>query len=262
MRSRAIGLPGVAAVVLFLLALAPPDAEAQRGRGAGEPAGPTPRFADGTPNLGPTADGLGFWDRGPGSQVGGAEYPPPEEIPFQPWARAVYDYRQETLAAEDPHVRCIPPGGPRQFAVPFGLQIVQARHMNRIFILSGGSIRPWREIYMDGRDHPVGDFLNPSYFGHSVGRWDGDTLVVDTVGFNERFWIHREGFPHTEAMHLSERITRTDMNNLRYEITIDDPHAYTAPWSAVWVKNWASGEEIIEYFCHENNIDQFHMVGQ
>ena len=262
MRRHRIHLSGIALCLLLLCLVVPLDVAAQRGRGGGEPVAPAPRLADGTPNLGPGADGLGFWDRGSGPQVGGADYPPPEEIPFQPWARGLYDYRQETLAAEDPHVRCTPPGGPRQFAVPFGIQIVQAPYMNRIFILSGGSTRPWREIYMDSREHPEGDFLNPSYFGHSVGRWEGDTLVIDTVGFNERFWIHREGFPHTESMHLIERITRTTMNSLRYEITIDDPGAYTEPWSAVWIKSWSPDQEIIEYFCHENNIDQFHMVGQ
>ena len=101
------------------------------------------------------------------------------------------------------------------------------------------------------RAHPVRIGTGSAFFLFDVTR-DGD----------ERFWIHREGFPHTEAMHLIERITRTDMNSLRYEITIDDPAAYTEPWSAMWIKNWSPGQEIIEYFCHENNIDQFHMVGQ
>jgi hypothetical protein len=182
-------------------------------------------------------------------------------VPFKPWARAVYDYRQETLARDDPHARCAPPGGPRQFAVPFGLQIIQAPQANRIYILSGGSTRPWREIYMDGRAHPEGDFLNPSYFGHSVGRWEGDTLVIDTVGFNERFWIHREGYPHTEALHLVERISRPDLMTLNYEITIDDPYAYEEPWSTSWSKFWNPDEDIIEYFCHDNNRDQYHLVG-
>ncbi len=226
-----------------------------------DPNAPTPRLPDGTPNLGALADGSGFWDRGTGPMVGGAFYPPPEEVPFKPWSRALYDYRQETLAKDDPHVRCVPPGGPRQFAVPFGLSIVQAPHMNRIFILSGGSTRPWREIHMDGREHPDRDLLDPSYFGHSIGHWEGDTLVVETIGFNERFWLHREGYPHTEHLRLVERITRVTLGNLHYEITIDDPAAYTAPWTTSWTKTWTPGEDIIEYFCHDNNIDQYHMVG-
>ena len=121
------------------------SAVAQTGSGSADDDA-TPRLANGRPNLGPLADGRGFWDRGPGPMVGGADYPPPEEVPFKPWARALYDYRQETLAKDDPHVRCTPPGGPRQFAVPFGLQIIQVPTIRRIFILSGGSVRPWREI--------------------------------------------------------------------------------------------------------------------
>jgi hypothetical protein len=226
-----------------------------------DPNGPTPRLADGTPNLGTLEDGLGFWGRGPGPMVAGADYPPTEEIPFKPWSRALYDYRQETLAKDDPHVRCTPPGGPRQLAVPFGLSIVQVPHMNRVFILSGGSSRPWREIYMDGREHPDLDFYSPSYFGHSVGRWENDVLIVDTVGYNERFWMHREGYPHTEQLHLIERFSRPQMDTLRYQITIDDPSAYTEPWSTEWSKTWEPDQEIIEYFCQDNNIDQFHMMG-
>jgi hypothetical protein len=221
----------------------------------------TPRLANGRPNLGPLEDGRGFWDRGSGPMVGGANWPPPDSVPFRPWARALYDYRQETLARDDPHARCAPPGGPRQFAVPFGLQIIQVPHAKRIYILSGGSTRPWREIYMDGRPHPEGDFLNPSYFGHSVGRWEEDTLVIDTVGFNERFWMHREGYPHTEALHLIERISRPDLMTLDYEITIEDPLAYESPWTTRWTKAWNPDEEFIEYFCHENNRDQYHLVG-
>jgi hypothetical protein len=222
----------------------------------------TPRFPDGTPNLGPEPDGLGYWDRGLGPAVGGAAFPPPDEIPFQPWARALFEYRQRTMAVDDPHVRCAPPGGPRQFAVPFGLQIIQVPSIERIFILSGGSTRPWRVIYMDSRPHPDPDLFNPSYFGHSIGRWEGDTLVVDTVGFNERFWLHRDGYPHTEALHVVERISRPDLSSLRYEVTIDDPWTYTRPWTTSWVKAWAAGEEIVEYFCNENNRDQAQLQGR
>ncbi|MDG2176293.1 MAG: hypothetical protein P8M72_09230 [Gammaproteobacteria bacterium] len=223
------------------------------------PDGATPRLANGNPNLGAQEDGLGNWGRGPGPMVAGAFYPPPEEVPFKPWSRALYDYRQATLAKDDPHVRCAPPGGPRQFAVPFGLQLVQVPHMNKIFIHSGGSTRPWREIHMGSSSHP--DYVNPSYFGHSIGHWEGDTLIVDTIGFNERFWIHREGYPHTESLQLIERISRPKMDTLRYEVTLDDPVAYTAPWSTVWTKTWDPGVEFIEYFCQDNNIDQFHMMG-
>lgn len=86
--------------------------------------------------------------------------------------------------------------------------------------------------------------------------------MIDTVGFNERFWIHREGFPHTEALHLIERISRPDFDSLIYEVILDDPLAYEEPWAATWVKSWNADEEFIEYFCHDNNRDQYHMVEQ
>ena len=162
-----------------------------------------------------------------------------------PWARALFDYRQQTLAKDDPHVRCAPPGGPRQFAVPFGLQIIQAPSVRRIFILSGGSTRPWRVIRMDATEHVDPELFNPSFFGDSIGHWEGDTLVIDTVGFNERFWLHRDGYPHTEALHLVERISRPDHDSLRYEVTIDHPMTYTRPWTTSWVKTWSGGEEIV-----------------
>ena len=158
------GFVGAVALAIVLLHLE--TSAAQNRGGAAIEAPPTPRLPDGTPNLGPLEDGKGFWYRGSGPMVGGADYPSADEIPFKYWARGLYDYRQNTLARDDPHVRCTPPGGPRQFAVPFGLQILQMPSINRIFILSGGSTRPWREIYMDGRTHPEGDYLNPSYFGH------------------------------------------------------------------------------------------------
>ena len=83
---------------------------------------------------------------------------------------------------------------------------------------------------MDGRPHPKD--LVPSYYGHSTGRWDGDTLVIDTVGFNEKFWIDRQGIPHTDKLHMTEKLTRTDYNTIKYEVTIDDPGAYTKPWTS------------------------------
>ena len=112
---------------------------------------------------------------------------------------------------------------------------------------------------MDGRPHPRD--LEPSYYGHSVGRWEMDALVVDTVGFNEKFWMDREGSPHTEKLHFTERFTRMDMNNLKYEITVDDPGAYTATWSTGFVLRWSPGQELFEYVCQDNNHAPELMVG-
>jgi hypothetical protein len=104
---------------------------------------------------------------------------------------------------------------------------------------------------MDGRPHPKN--ADPEYTGHSIGYWEGDTLVVDTVGFNDNSWIEAEGLPHTEQLHLIERFTRTDFNTLKYEVTVDDPGAYTKPWNGGFFLRWNLGAELFEYVCQENN---------
>jgi hypothetical protein len=181
------------------------------------------------------------------------------DVPFLPWAKALYDLRQERLTADDPHVRCKASGGARLFHTPYGFELIDEPDLKRIYMVEVGGPHTWREIYMDGREHPKNP--EPSYLGHSVGHWDGETLVVDTVGFNERFWISREGIPHTTALHTSERFTRQDYDTLKYEITIDDPGAYTKPWSGGFLIRWSPDEELYEYMCQENNRDVRHMYG-
>ena len=211
------------------------------------PDGATPRLANGNPNLGAQEDGLGNWGRGPGPMVAGAFYPPPEDVPFKPWSRALYDYRQATLAKDDPHVRCAPPGGPRQFAVPFGLQLVQVPHMNKIFIHSGGSTRPWREIHMGASSHP--DYVNPSYFGHSIGHWEGDTLVVEAKHFRKI-----NGLPGAdENLHVVERFTLQEDGHLYYDFSVTDDTVWTKPWSGRYMWQSKPDERPYEYACHEGN---------
>ena len=111
--------------------------------------------------------------------------------------------------------------------------------LQRIFVVHIGGPHTFRIIYMDGQPHPKD--LQPSYFGHSVGHWEGDTLVIDTVGFNERTWMSRDAIPHTEQLHLVERLTRTDFATLKYEVTFDDPGAYTAPWTSGFTMRWTEG---------------------
>jgi hypothetical protein len=134
----------------------------------------------------------------------------------------MYDYRRQNEM--EPHTRCKPSGGSRQFVTPYGTEIVELRDEQRIMIFDIGGPHTYRIIYTDGRSHPKDPF--PSYYGHSVGKWEGDTLVVETVGFNEGFWMDRAGSPHTEKLRFIERFTRSDMNTLRYEVTVDDPGAY------------------------------------
>jgi hypothetical protein len=182
-----------------------------------------------------------------------------EDVPFQPWARALHASRQAAFESDEPHTRCKASGAARQFITPYGVEFVDLPELKRMYIFDIGGPHTFRTIYMDGRAHPQN--LEPSYYGHSVGRWEGDTLVVDTTGFNERFWIDREGTPHTEKLHLIERFTRSDFNTLRYEITVDDPAAYTATWTGGFLLRWSVGAELFEYVCQENNRSPEGMVG-
>jgi hypothetical protein len=175
--------------------------------------------------------------------------------PFQPWAKGLYEYRQRNLLKDDPMASCLPPGGPRQFQVPYGLQILEQPERNRILVMSGGGNRNWRLINMDGKPLPNMEEKSPTYFGYSEGKWEGDTLVLHTIGFNERFWFTSGGLPHTEKLSLVERISRPDFNTLKYEVTVDDPGAYTRTWSGNWTLQWIPDQEMEEYFCDDNNQD-------
>jgi len=262
----------LAAVVAPVVIVASLTAPVVAQRAAKPPAAPTPHWSDGRVNLGPLPGGKGHWNTGVGNlseasiKMNGAFLVDPSDIdkvaPFQPWAKALVQYRLATAGKDDPHPRCIPPAGPRQFNTPYGLEIVDQPELKRILVLSGGGSRSWRVIYMDGRPHPTGDDVNPTYYGHSVGHWEKDTLVVDTVGFNERFWMTRRptGMVHTDMLHLVEHISRPDFDTLHYEVTIDDPGAYTRPWTASWNVPWTT-EEVEEYFCQDNNKDTGQLVG-
>ena len=233
---------------------------------------PAPRWPNGHVRLGPAPGKKGYWGT-PNSTVlveeTGAKIPMNRDgllaniedadkvAPFQPWAKAVYEYRQRTLFKDDPYNRCMPPGGVRHFQSPYGFQFIEQPDIDRILILIGSGDRNWRTIYTDGR--PVGhkDELVLTYYGTSTGHWDGDTLVVDTVGFNEKFWFSNGGLPHTEALHLTERFTRPDLGTLKYQVTVDDPQTYTRPWTGGWTIRWVPDEEIQEYFCEENAESTF-----
>jgi hypothetical protein len=177
--------------------------------------------------------------------------------PYQPWARAVSADRRDNNM--EPHTRCKPSGGPRQFLTPYGVEIVELPELQRVFILDIGGPHTFRTIYTDGREHPK-DY-SPTYYGHSVGKWEGDTFVVDTVGFNERIWIDRGNAPHTEKLHLIEKFTRTDMNSMTYDLTVDDPGAYTTTWTRSSAMRFAANSELFEYVCQDNNFAPELLVG-
>ena len=234
-------------------------------------AGPTPRWPDNQPKLGPAKEGeTGYWaaptqtslmqagvnvktdEWGLLDNIGDAE----KVAPFQPWARDLYIYRQKNFLKDDPtYLYCLPPGGPRQFMMRYGVQFAEDRDHKRIFVLIGSVNRNYRIIYTDGREQkgqPRGDADNPLYYGRAVGKWDGDSLVVDTKGFLERFWFSNGGLPHTAQLHLIEKYTRVDAYTLKYEVTVDDPGAYTKQWTSTWNLKWFPNEELPINFCQDN----------
>jgi hypothetical protein len=181
----------------------------------------------------------------------------PKVAPFQPWALGVYKNRQQRLLKEDPmYINCKPPGGPRQYQSRLGVQFVEDIKRNRVFVLMGSGNHNYRIIYTDPNRKQVGlqggDDDNPLYFGRSSGKWEGDTFVVDVVGFNEDFWFTNGGLPHTDKLHLTERFTRVDADTMKYEVTVDDPGAYTRPWKASWTMKWNGGATLPSHFCQNN----------
>jgi hypothetical protein len=233
---------------------------------------PAPRTPDGHVSFGPPPGKKGYWGTASVKALvenSSAKIPINDDglllniadadkvAPFQPWAKAVYEHRQRTLLKDDPLNRCLPQGGPRQFHTPNGFQFIEQPALGRILVLLGGGDRNWRVIYTDGRPQGLPAEVVLSYYGNSIGRWEGDTLVVDSVGFNEKFWMTSGGLPHTEALHLIERFSRPDLNTLKYEVTVDDPRTYTRPWTGGWTIQWVPDQEIQEYFCEENSESTF-----
>ncbi len=181
---------------------------------------------------------------------------PKEGPPLQSSARAAYKARLRDLEKinadpdreQDPAVICIPPGVPRTMLWPLPWEIVQAP--DRIIIIYEYQSLV-RQIFIDGRPHPKN--IDPTYTGHSIGRYDGDTLVVDTVGFNDKAWVDLEGrVPHSDALHVVERIHRVDHDNLEDDYTFDDPKAYTKPLTAKKFFMLKPDWQIHEYVCMEN----------
>lgn len=220
------------------------------------PPGPVPRTADGKVKLGgATPEDKGVW-----TPLFGIRDPIVEDldsVPFQPWARALYDARQ--VHELEPHARCKASGLSRQFLTPYGVEILEIPELKELYIFDIGGPHTFRKVYMDGRSHPKDP--EPSNYGHSVGWWEGDTLVIDSVGFNEDFWFERRGLPHTDRLHTIERITRVNSHVLEYTITVDDPGAYTGPWTGWFNAQWEEGTELFEYICQQANYAHELMVG-
>lgn len=233
-----------------------------------------PRWPDGHPRLGAEPGESGYWaypslpalyETSAGNLRMNAEgiLASPADAdkvaPFQPWAKALYLYRQRNFLKDDPMASCLPPGGPRQFHAPYGVQFLEEPARQRIFVLSRGGNRNWRLIPLDGRALPPLEDLTGTFYGYSTGRWERDALVIQSHGYIERFWFSNGGLPHTESLRLTERISRPDFDTLRYEVTVDDPGAYTRPWTGGWTLQWIAADEPDEYFCDDYNRELPHV---
>jgi hypothetical protein len=182
----------------------------------------------------------------------------PEDIPRQPWAAQVYKERIENNGKDHPGVRCWPSGIPEKLNIPDGLKVVHAPDL-LLFLYESRTI--YRQVFTDGRPLPPAD-VQPTWMGYSIGRWDGDTMVVETIGSNGKTWLDMRGLPATEALHVIERYSRPTIGRIDIEVTIDDPKAYTRPWKVnlQWVL--LPDTDLIESICEENSKDVPHMVGK
>jgi hypothetical protein len=238
------------ASILLVLALIPVSAFAQdappRTGNLGNdkaPTGPAPRMPDGKVDL------SGVWD--PGFSFANLG-----QVPLQPWAEKIYKERRDTLSKDDPEARCLPAGVPR--ISPFPQKFVQTPKL--VVVLDEGNVHSYRQFFLDGRAHPKD--LEPLWMGDSIAHWEGDSLVVDTIGFNDKTWLNGQGVPHSDALHVIERYSRPDLGHLNVEITLEDSmafaktHTFTRTYTLLL--NW----EIHEYVCNEFNVDADHLVGK
>jgi len=227
------------------------------------PAGAIPRTSDGKPNLSAPAprmadgkpDLSGVWEPNGKYVQNLAADLKTDEVPFQPWAKALYDERKTGAHSKDDQAaHCLPQGVPRINAAPAPWKIVQTP---RFIVIIYEAFTLWRQIFLDGREMAAD--VTPTWLGYSVGKWEGDTLVVDTKGFNGKAWIDQLGKPSTEALHVIERFRRKDFGHVEIQITIDDSKAYTRPWTVTEEVRLLPDTELMEFICNENNRDLEHL---
>jgi hypothetical protein len=224
----------------------------------------TPRTPDGKPNLAAPAprtsdnkpDLSGVWRVAEGKYLQNIAVDI-GEAPFQPTAAALYKERAESLGKGRPSEFCIPHGIPDGMLVrnsPF--KIVQTPG---VLVILYEEFNHYRQIFSDGRGFPPE--ANPSWFGYSIGKWDGDTFIAETIGFNDKSWFDDPGHPHSEELRVTERFRRVNFGRMEMQITFDDPKSYTKPWSATIPFSLVADSELIESIC-ENERDHAHMVGK
>jgi hypothetical protein len=214
---------------------------------------PAQRTAYGKPDL------SGFWMPEPQTKylLSLAADMKDDEIPLTPWGRGVYNARIANNGKDHPGVSCLPSGIPEKDNIPDGLKLVQTEDLT---LLLHESRTIYRQIFTDGR--PLPKDPQPTWMGYSIGRWDKDTFVVETIGQNGKTWLDMRGLPGTESLHVTERFSRPKIGHMDIAVTIDDPKAYTKPWTVNLAWRLLPDAELIESICEENNRDPAHMVGK
>jgi len=181
----------------------------------------------------------------------------PEDIPIRPAAAAIARERRAGLAKDIPLTRCLPGGVPMVNALPAPYKLIQTPGVIAMLYEQDTS---FRQIFIDGRKPPSDP--QPAWLGYSVGKWDGDALVVDTAGFNDRSWLDAFGHPHSDAMRVTERFRRVTFGHMEVQITVDDPEMYTKPFTIKIDQRLLPDTDLIESICLENEKDRAHIVGK
>jgi hypothetical protein len=226
---------------------------------------PAPRAADGKPDLSGTWDidhnrpcpADGCADMPVGHEFINIGWSLPGGLPYRPWAAAITKKRTEELRKEDPTSFCLPIGIVRLHTMALLKKIIQ---VPGLLVILNEHNATYRQIFTDGR--PLPKDPNPSWVGYSTGAWDGDTLVVRSAGFREGLWLDANGSPLTEEAQVTERFHRVSFGKLEIEVTVNDPKAYTGPWTIKLNQYIALDTDLIDYICNENEKDIPHLIGR
>jgi hypothetical protein len=212
---------------------------------------PAPKAADGHPDL------SGVWMPNSGPLQNLALGVAGGDVPYLPWSAELVKARAGgARGKDDPAAYCVP-GMPKLVVLPYPYKIFQ---MPGVTVILYEGFTTFRQIFTDGRALPKDP--QPSWLGYSVGKWDGDTFVVDTIGINEKTWMDNAGRPHSDALHVTERYRRRSVGAMDVTLTIDDPKAYSRPWTVnASPSRLVVDQDLLEYVCTENNRDVEHLVG-
>ena len=213
---------------------------------------PAPHRADGKPDL------TGIWIADPPKVRDASAGLKPGELQMLPWAEKLFNERKTgDFSAQDPDANCLPQGVPKINSTPLPFKIFQEPN---VIVVLYEAFDQFRQFFMDGRELPKDP--NPQWFGYSVAKWDGDTLVVESSGFNGKAWLDQLGHPSTEALRVTERFRRRDFGHMEITSTIDDPMAYKKPWTFTQPLTLMADTDLLELVCNENNTDVPHMKGK